>query len=188
MSAPIRSHGVWRPPPPFLCGVSRPGAGGSTRSSPAARASHVKDEHAPPATGRASRANTRHRTRLLPKARNGNMLQVRARGRVLPARQPMSQGQCVAQRCSLLRVMEGGLAERSSACSHLAREIESDEAMLTPACLRESPEGAGRERGRLGPLTASRRVTPSASAAERGCSRVSQRRCGVRGLCDRGSR
>ena len=178
MSAPIRSHGVWRPPPPILCGV-RPPPAPVDRRGPRRRRGRPTSRTSMPHPRQAVRAE---RTRGIGRGccRSRAMAPCFRSERV-PARQPMSQGQCVAQRCALLRVMEGGLAERSSACLHLAREIESNEAMLTPACLRESPEGAGRERGRLGPLTASRRVTPSASAAERGCSRVSQRRCGVRG-------
>ena len=87
-------------------------------------------------------------------------------------------------RHALLRAMEGGRAERSSASTHRAREIESEEAMLTPACPRESPEGAARGPERLGPFTASTAVAPSASAAERALSPKSQRRCGARGrLC-----
>ena len=58
-------------------------------------------------------------------------------------------------RHALLRAMEGGRAERSSASTHRATEIESEEAMLTPACPRKSPEGAARGPGRLGPFTAS---------------------------------
>ena len=87
-------------------------------------------------------------------------------------------------RHALLRAMGAG-ARSGRAPARTAREkLRAMEAMLTPACPRESPEGAARGPERLGPFTASTAVAPSVSAAERALSPESQRRCGARGrLC-----